>query len=194
MRRFSFDAKWIAFTILSSFLVGSPTPAGGQGSDHDPPTWNGIDTSYCGYSGSCAVNRMATMNENDIYVKGVTSVFYMQFLFSNRTTQVGNSTSVTIGGDYVKTASFFPVVDQYSEMVVPGSFHYLRELSSATAVPRVQMAMYFRGQLFKSGPLAWSKLDGDLFYVPARTIIVNLKNGEDEFVGVLTGNTVTIGT
>ncbi|KAJ1548290.1 hypothetical protein HK405_003801, partial [Cladochytrium tenue] len=103
---------------------------------------------------------------------GVTATFFLQLLYTNTTANASATAA-----NAVSTAAFFPLVDQYSELTVPGAYSYLQAYTTATQAPQVQVLMYFRGQLFKSGPLAWSKLDGSLYYVPARTVVVALQGG-----------------
>ncbi|KAI9366724.1 hypothetical protein DFJ73DRAFT_1020 [Zopfochytrium polystomum] len=168
----------LLLALLLALILPSPddTLVLAQG-DHDPPSWGSPDGSYCGQSGTCAQRRVAAADTSDLYVKGVPSVFFLQFLYVNSTAPSTTSSTTSASYNAVKTAAFYPLVDQYSELVVPGSFALVRGTTSATVAPYVQVLLYFRGQLFKSGPVAWSKLDGDLYYVPARTVVVNLQNG-----------------
>ncbi|KAJ3103935.1 hypothetical protein HDU97_009747 [Phlyctochytrium planicorne] len=161
------------FVLALASLVAS------QGSDHDPPSFSDAISSYCGASKSCGSILQSGMGADLAFTKGLPAVFFMQFIASNKTTQVGNTTSI-VGMDILKTASFYPFVDEYSELVVPNSFSLLTQWSLSTInVPRLQMILFFRGQLFKTGLVTWTKFsDGGLYYVPARTVKITLKNGE----------------
>jgi hypothetical protein len=166
-------------SILLLLLFHSPELVNSQLSDRNPPTFGSPDASYCGASNSCASVRGNAAATDLVYTKGVPAVLFMQFLYSNKTTQVSNTTNTTLGGDYVKTATFYPFVDDYSELVIPGSYGLLSAWSlTTTNIPKIQVALYFRGQLFRSGALAWTKFDGQLYYVPFRTIVITLNNGE----------------
>ncbi|KAJ1569424.1 Serine/threonine-protein phosphatase pp1 [Cladochytrium tenue] len=157
--------------LLIGLVVSGLGFATGQ-SDHNSPSWGSAQTSYCGAAGTCSSQLTTAADASGVFVKGVTATFFLQLLYTNTTANASATTA-----NAVSTAAFFPLVDQYSELTVPGAYSYLQAYTTATQAPQVQVLMYFRGQLFKSGPLAWSKLDGSLYYVPARTVVVALQGG-----------------
>ncbi|KAI8855177.1 hypothetical protein BC829DRAFT_1960 [Chytridium lagenaria] len=176
----------ILLSHILQFLLLHPTGVTSQGADHDPPSWSDISNAYCGFSKSCGTILQTASTTEMAYTKGLPSVFFMQFIASNKTSQVGNTTS-SVGIDIIRTASFYPFVDEYSEMVVPGSFPLLTQWSLSTLnVPKIQMVLFFRGQLFKTGMVSWTRFsDGGLHYVPARTVRVTLRNGVPTENGVM---------
>ncbi|KAJ3197100.1 hypothetical protein HK101_006062 [Irineochytrium annulatum] len=155
-------------------LLASPLTIG-QGVDHNPPTWGSPSSSYCGATGGCYGVHQTVQSTNFVFSRGLQAAFYMQVLYSNKSETVDSVT----GADYVSTASFYPYVDDYSQLVIPGSWPTLLQWGSSPYLGvSIQMVMLFRGEVYKSGKLAWTTFNGGFFYVPSRTLIVTLSNGK----------------
>ncbi|ORY50753.1 hypothetical protein BCR33DRAFT_712745 [Rhizoclosmatium globosum] len=138
----------------------------------NPNTWvasGPTDPNYCGAITSTAGSCNSTIATS--FAKGTTSVFYMQVIRTNKQDSSKNT---------IQTAAFYPLVDEYTELVVPqATGPYLFSLAQdATWQVRVQMVMLFNNQMFKSPSIAYTGFDLSAICVPARTLVINLNLGK----------------
>ncbi|KAJ3302988.1 hypothetical protein HDV03_004268 [Kappamyces sp. JEL0829] len=76
------------------------------------------------------------------------------------------------------TSLFFPAVDDYSQLAVPNSWHYLSTFASGATFTNVSLILYYGGRYFDL-PYAGSSVNiaGVTYYVKSRTVLITLKNG-----------------
>ncbi|KAI8816319.1 uncharacterized protein EV422DRAFT_296323 [Fimicolochytrium jonesii] len=92
------------------------------------------------------------------------------------------TTTDTLTGDpYPNTAVFYPTVDDYSELVIPDSWSAIADNTTTVPAssPTVGLTLMHNGGSYVTPSRKWAiKAQSEILYVPSRTAIVTLDNGE----------------
>ncbi|KAJ3406948.1 hypothetical protein HDU80_010008 [Chytriomyces hyalinus] len=152
-------SAWIASTAHAQLLNQAQTQA------MDTKAWvptSDPDVNYCGVKGTCLQTVVS------YFVKSAPCIMYMQVFVVN---------SADAKKSFVSTATFYPRVDEYSELIVPNSNAFMSQYTDASQSIQIQMVMIVDNQLYKSGMKSFTAIDQTTVCVPARTVVVNLNRG-----------------
>ncbi|TPX75534.1 hypothetical protein CcCBS67573_g03196 [Chytriomyces confervae] len=153
-------SAWIASTAHAQLLNQAQTQA------MDTKAWvptSDPDVNYCGVKGTCLQTVVS------YFVKSAPCIMYMQVFVVN---------SADAKKSFVSTATFYPRVDEYSELIVPNSNAFMSQYTDASQSIQIQMVMIVDNQLYKSGMKSFTAIDQTTVCVPARTVVVNLNRGK----------------
>ncbi|KAI8909264.1 hypothetical protein DFJ77DRAFT_116253 [Powellomyces hirtus] len=166
----------LALTLFLALLPSICAIASDTHADWDPATLD-----YCAANfGTDATALNAPCREAQIlnrlnvsvpaYAVGATAVMYMKFATTDRLNSTVN---------YTSTAVFYPIVDDYSQLTIPGSWPALIANTTDSKSPQISLDLLYRGTIYSLDYRRWATLDrATHLYVPSRTAIITLDNGE----------------
>ncbi|RKO88294.1 hypothetical protein BDK51DRAFT_36610 [Blyttiomyces helicus] len=142
-------------------------------------SWNSPLSTYCGEtSQSCLALQAEAAKVQFPSValgKGDTVVVFMRVVWNNNAQSINFTGSVATTQRLVYSAAFFPVVDSYSVMTIPGSWTNLSAHVDDNVPLTVTMTLLHDNQLYTMPEVPWvQRIGGNINYAPFRTVVGTL--------------------